>query len=141
MTIFPLLAVGFILNIAVVLFVICAVLLILVILVQKGRGGGLGGVFGGGMAGGILGSKTGDFLTWVTVVMTGVFLLLAVVLDKFYKPAPGEFGPSGTQRSAVPAERPAAEELPAGSPEAGSTEQPASAGDAPVSPAGSSDAN
>jgi preprotein translocase subunit SecG len=141
MTIFSLLAVGFLLNVVVVLFVICAVVLILVILVQKGRGGGLGGVFGGGMAGGILGSKTGDFLTWVTVVMTGVFLLLAVVLDKFYRPAPGELGPPETQRSAVPAERPVGEEHPVSSPEAGSTEQPGPAGDAPVPPGGNSDTN
>jgi preprotein translocase subunit SecG len=38
------------------------------------------------MAGGILGSKTGDFLTWVTITLVGVFLLLAVVMAKFYKP-------------------------------------------------------
>ncbi|OHB85789.1 MAG: preprotein translocase subunit SecG [Planctomycetes bacterium RBG_19FT_COMBO_48_8] len=62
--------------------------LILMILIQKGRGGGLSGAFGGAMAGGILGSKTGDFLTWVTIVLVGVFLTLAVVMAKFYKPSP-----------------------------------------------------
>ena len=44
------------------------------------------------MAGGILGSKTGDFLTWVTIVLVGVFLTLALVMAKFYKPAVSEFG-------------------------------------------------
>jgi preprotein translocase subunit SecG len=39
------------------------------------------------MASGILGSKTGDFLTWVTIVLVGVFLTLAVVMAKFYKPS------------------------------------------------------
>ena len=43
--------------------------------------------FGGG-GGGLLGSKTGDFLTWVTIVMVGVFLSLAVLLAKYYKPPP-----------------------------------------------------
>ena len=83
-----------------VVFVICCVALVLIILIQKGRGGGLSAAFGGGMAGGILGSKTGDFLTWVTIVLVGVFLLLAVVLAKFYVPAPaGEFDtPQQTQQ-------------------------------------------
>lgn len=87
MTVFPMLAVSFIMNAVAVLFVICCVSLVLIILIQKGRGGGLSGAFGGAMASGILGSKTGDFLTWVTIVLVGVFLLLAVVMAKFYKPS------------------------------------------------------
>jgi preprotein translocase subunit SecG len=87
MTVFPMLAVSFIMNVVAVLFVICCVSLVLIILIQKGRGGGLSGAFGGAMASGILGSKTGDFLTWVTIVLVGVFLLLAVVMAKFYKPS------------------------------------------------------
>jgi len=86
MTVFPMLAVSFIMNVVAVFFVICCVSLVLIILIQKGRGGGLSGAFGGAMAGGILGSKTGDFLTWVTIVLVGVFLVLAVVMAKFYKP-------------------------------------------------------
>ena len=88
MTVFPILAVSFIMNVVAVLFVLCCVSLILIILIQKGRGGGLSAAFGGAMAGGILGSKTGDFLTWVTIVLVGVFLTLAVVMGKFYKPSP-----------------------------------------------------
>lgn len=87
MTVFPLLAVGFIMKVIAVFFAFCALALILIILVQKGKGGGLSGAFGGGMASGILGSKTGDFLTWVTITLVGVFLTLAVVLAKFYKPS------------------------------------------------------
>jgi preprotein translocase subunit SecG len=75
-----------------VLFVVCCVALILIILIQKGRGGGLSAAFGGGMAGGILGSKTGDFLTWVTIVLVGMFLTLAVVMAKFYKPSDSGYG-------------------------------------------------
>ncbi len=102
MTVFPLLAVGFIdyiMPVIAVLFTICCVALILIILVQKGKGGGLSSAFGGGMAGGILGSKTGDFLTWVTIVLVGVFLTLALVMAKFYKPAVSEFegGPPARQ--------------------------------------------
>jgi len=92
MTVFPLLAMGFVLKVVGVLFVVCCVALILIILIQKGRGGGLSAAFGGGMAGGILGSKTGDFLTWVTIVLVGMFLTLAVVMARFYKPSDSGYG-------------------------------------------------
>ena len=98
MNVFPLLAMGFVLKVVGVLFVVCCVALILIILIQKGRGGGLSAAFGGGMAGGILGSKTGDFLTWVRIVLVGMFLTLAVVMAKFYKPAVSDFGESPAQR-------------------------------------------
>jgi len=106
MTVFPILAVSFIMNVVAVLFVICCVSLVLIILIQKGRGGGLSGAFGGAMAGGILGSKTGDFLTWVTIVLVGVFLTLAVVMAKFYKPSPvGDYDAS-SQTQQQPLETP-----------------------------------
>jgi preprotein translocase subunit SecG len=92
MTVLPILAVGILMKLVAVLFVLVAIVLILVILIQKGRGGGLTAAFGGGMAGGLLGSKTGDFLTWVTIVLVAVFLLLAVVLGKLYKPEIGDYG-------------------------------------------------
>jgi len=92
MTVFPLLEMGFVLKVVAVLFVVCCMALILIILIQKGRGGGLSAAFGGGMAGGILGSKTGDFLTWVTIVLVGMFLTLAVVMAKFYKPSDSGYG-------------------------------------------------
>ena len=102
MTVFPLLAVGFIMKVVAALFIICCVALILIILIQKGRGGGLSGAFGGAMASGILGSKTGDFLTWVTIVLAGVFLTIAVVMAKFYKPDVSEFGEDAPARQQQP---------------------------------------
>jgi preprotein translocase subunit SecG len=84
------------------LFVICCLALILIILIQKGRGGGLSSAFGGGGGGGLLGSKTGDFLTWVTIVLVGIFLGLAVFLAKYYKPAPDPSAP-GTSTSQMSA--------------------------------------
>lgn len=106
MAVFQLLAVGFVMKVIAVLFVICALTLILVVLIQKGKGGGLSGALAGGMASGILGSKTGDFLTWFTIVLAGLFLTLAIVMAKFYKPTISEFGPEQTQQTTLPAERP-----------------------------------
>ncbi len=129
MIVFPLLAVSFIMKVVAVLFVICAVALILIILIQKGRGGGLSAALGGGIASGILGSKTGDFLTWVTIVLVGIFLTLAVVMAKFYKPSISDFG-EGTPPAAtvpteppptVPTEPPRGPELPSAIDEVGTT--------------------
>jgi len=102
MMLLPILAVGFIMKIAAVLFILCSVSLILIILIQKGRGGGLSGAFGGGMASGLLGSKTGDFLTWVTIVLVAVFLSLAVLMAKFYRPTVTEYGATETVRQQQP---------------------------------------
>ena len=99
-----LLAVSFIMKVIAGLFLVCAVALILVVLIQKGRGGGLSAAFGGGMAGGILGSKTGDFLTWFTIALVGMFLTLAVIMAKFYKPTVSDFGGEGTVESSQPAD-------------------------------------
>jgi len=89
---FGILAVSFIMKIVAVIFLISCVALILVILVQKGRGGGLSTALAGGVASGLLGSKIGDFLTWVTIVIVGIFLVVAVFMTKYYKPSVSEFG-------------------------------------------------
>jgi preprotein translocase subunit SecG len=88
----PCLASGFLISLVGILFVISALALIFIILLQKGRGGGLSAALGGGMASGILGAKTGDVLTWVTISLVGVFLLLAVLMAKFWRPTTQAFG-------------------------------------------------
>ena len=107
MRVLPILAAGFFMNVAAVLFVVCSLALILVVLIQKGKGGGLSGVFGGGAAGGVLGTKVGDFLTWFTIGMAGLFILLAIVLGKWYKPTVSDYGAGQGQRASAPAEQPA----------------------------------
>ncbi len=103
---FSLLAVGFIMKVVAVLFCMSAIILVLTILIQKGRGGGLSGAFGGGMASGILGSKTGDFLTWVTVALVGLFLMLAIVMAKFYRSGPSDYGGEPGVRREQPTRQP-----------------------------------
>ena len=65
------------------LFIVICILLILVVLLQKGRGGGLGAAFGGAGSS-AFGTKTGDVFTWVTIVLTSLFLLLAIVIPVFW---------------------------------------------------------
>jgi preprotein translocase subunit SecG len=68
------------------LFIVICILLIVVVLLQKGRGGGLSGAFGGGMTSSAFGTRTGDVFTWVTIVLTGLFLLLAIGNTYIHRP-------------------------------------------------------
>jgi preprotein translocase subunit SecG len=64
-------------GMAVLLISVC-LFLMLVILIQRGRGGGLVGAFGGAGGMSAFGAKTGDVFTWITVVVAAIFVLLSV---------------------------------------------------------------
>jgi preprotein translocase subunit SecG len=63
------------------IFLFVCVMMILLVLIQKGRGGGLSGAFGGGGGNTAFGAKTGDVLTWATSIVFALFVILAVVLN------------------------------------------------------------
>lgn len=86
------------------LFCLVCVLLILLVLIQKGRGGGLSGAFGGVGSYSPFGTKTGDALTWATVVLTGLFLLIAVLANYVYKPQKMTVGASAAPAAVTPIE-------------------------------------
>ncbi len=73
-----------------ILFVIVCLLLIIVVLLQKGRGGGLGSAFGGGAGSSAFGTRTGDVFTWVTIILTALFLLLAIFATLAVRPDAGQ---------------------------------------------------
>lgn len=76
------------------LFALLALLLMGVILLQRGRGMGLSNAFGGGGAAAtVFGSKTGDFLTWATITLAGLFLLYSVTLNYIFVPPPPDLSP------------------------------------------------
>ncbi|NBB94180.1 MAG: preprotein translocase subunit SecG [Planctomycetes bacterium] len=72
-----------------ILFLIICALLIIVVLLQRGRGGGLGAAFGGAGSS-AFGTRTGDVFTWVTIVLTALFLLLAIGVAVAYRPDIGQ---------------------------------------------------
>jgi preprotein translocase subunit SecG len=118
-----------------VLFIIICILLIIVVLLQKGRGGGLSAAFGGAGGQSAFGSKTGDVFTWATIIVVGVFLIMAIVLTVFYVPHIGEdmlpstsIGPTG----GAPGPGGAAPSSPAG----GAAGQPRPGNVSPGAPAG-----
>lgn len=75
------------------LFVATCILLILIILLQKGRGGGLAGAFGGAGGYSAFGAKTGDVFTWITISLTAMFVILAVIGNKAFVPTPTQVTP------------------------------------------------
>ena len=105
---FSFLAYGFFLKAMAVIWFLSALVLIFIILIQKGKGGGLSGAFGGGMAGSVLGANTKKPLTWFTIGLVSFFLLVAVLLAKFYKPgisepaAQTQTQPTGQEQPEVP---------------------------------------
>ena len=74
-------------TILAIFFAVIASLLIIVILLQRGKGVGLAGAFGGAGGGTAFGAKTGDVLTWVTVIGAVVLLSYTVVLNFVFQPS------------------------------------------------------
>lgn len=88
-------------------FAVLAVLLMVVILLQRGKGVGLAGAFGGAGGGTAFGAKTGDVLTWVTIVGAALLLTLAVALNFVFREGPAGLGGTPAATPAGTAEVPA----------------------------------
>lgn len=84
-------------SLLIVIEVLCSVLLIGLILLQKSKGGGLGVAFGGGGEGSMFGSRTGNVLTKATIVLGLIFLLNTLVLGILFTRA-SAVGPSDIDR-------------------------------------------
>lgn len=67
----------------IVIHVIACFILIVAILLQSGRGGGLAGLFGGGATQTIFGARASTFLTRATTVAAIAFLLSCITLTVF----------------------------------------------------------
>src|SRR5437762_11323536 len=70
---------------AVLLFII-AVFLILLVLIQRGRGGGLTGALGGMGGQSAFGTKAGDLFTRITIVVAALWVLLSMAALKVLNP-------------------------------------------------------
>jgi preprotein translocase subunit SecG len=84
-------------------FGVFAVLLMMVILLQRGRGVGLAGAFGGaGGASATFGSKSGDVLTWITIGLTTFLLIYTVLCNYAFVPQKAGLGGGPTPPTAAP---------------------------------------
>lgn len=73
------------------LFMVVCIIMVLTVLIQRPQGGGLAGAFGSGAGSGqtAFGTKTGDALTWMTIGVFIIFLLIAIVLNAGVKSVVG----------------------------------------------------
>jgi preprotein translocase subunit SecG len=62
------------------LIVLTSLFLICLILIQRGKGGGLAGAFGGVGGSSAFGTKAGDTFTKITVVTAAIWILMAMLL-------------------------------------------------------------
>ena len=73
---------------------ITSLFLILLVLIQQGRGGGLAGAFGGMGGQSAFGTKAGDLFTRITIVVAAVWILLCIVTVKYSSAEKSAFGPN-----------------------------------------------
>lgn len=145
-----------------------SVFLVLVILVQRGRGGGLTGALGGMGGQSAFGTKAGDLFTRITIVVAAIWVVLSMASLKVLNNASSTAGldpnargkatptsksteggllpsattPSDTKSGETPAEKPA-DDQPAATKSAPTTEAPAPSPAAPAAteaPASTTDA-
>jgi preprotein translocase subunit SecG len=63
-----------------------AIFLILLVLVQRGRGGGLAGALGGMGGSSAFGAKAGDMFTRITIGAASVWIVLCIIAAKYSAP-------------------------------------------------------
>jgi preprotein translocase subunit SecG len=143
-----------------------SIFLMLVILVQRGRGGGLTGALGGMGGQSAFGTKAGDLFTRITIVVAAIWVLLALAAVKFLNvegsrgglnaaergtvtlpatksdvpPPPGKSGDAKAPAGDAEKSAPPADAVPSTAP-AGKSAPPASAVPADATPKSSDDAN
>ena len=61
------------------MLVFMALFLIALVLIQRGRGGGLAGAFGGAGGQSAFGTKAGDLFTRITVAVAAIWILLCIL--------------------------------------------------------------
>ncbi len=62
------------------LLVITSLFLICLVLIQRGKGGGLAGAFGAPGGGSAFGTKAGDIFTRITMITAGIWITLSMLL-------------------------------------------------------------
>jgi preprotein translocase subunit SecG len=69
-----------------------ALFLMLIVLIQRGKGGGLAGAFGGPGGSSPFGSRAGDAFTRITITIAAIWVLLIMIQVKVVKSDSGNRG-------------------------------------------------
>lgn len=136
------------------LIILCSIFLICLVLIQRGRGGGLAGAFGAAGGSSAFGTRAGDVFTRITIVAASIWIALNMLLvilsnrsqadnsafaatqkakpnNEMNLPAPGagtSSGPAGTGRDLLP---PALDNLPSPNPDSPAGSLPPASGSTP----------
>jgi preprotein translocase subunit SecG len=126
-----------------VLFLLCSVILVLLVLIQRGRGGGLAGAFGGPGGHSAFGTKTADVFIKATAVLGAIFVVLSLLTAwLMHRQQTAPFEEASPPPVQAPAEEGTGAGAPAGQPAAppagaSESESPAAGGDSgATAPAG-----
>jgi preprotein translocase subunit SecG len=95
---------GWVVSILNVLMFLVGLFLILLVLIQRGKGGGLAGAFGGAGGSSAFGSRAGDAFTRITLITAGIWLFLIMITIKMVQPpasprGQAELGPNQQQQA------------------------------------------
>lgn len=82
-----------------VFVLVVGLFLILLVLIQRGKGGGLAGAFGGVGGSSPFGSRAGDTFTRITIGVAAVWILLIMVQVKVAQATGKPGGTFGVERS------------------------------------------
>ncbi len=108
-------------TILLIIFIPVCILLILIVLLQAGKGGGLAGAFGGAGAQTFLGARGAvDFLSKLTIYLAIAFMALSLILSLTYG---GRRGVTVEEQIETPASGTSTEEAPPAEP--GATQESA----------------
>jgi preprotein translocase subunit SecG len=122
--------------------VLTSLFLILLVLIQRGRGGGLAGAFGGAGGQSAFGTKAGDVFTKITVGVAAFWILLCILSlnvlgrqSSLFSPTLGGAAPQGTAPVTPPGGPAAPEDMTPATPET----KPATPETKPATPEASTD--
>jgi preprotein translocase subunit SecG len=100
-------------TIAIIIEVIIGILLMLSVLMQSSKGGGLAGSLGGANIGTVFGvRRTSDFLTKFTQWLAGIFMIFALVINLWLLPRGESKQESVIQSGPPPAALPPTQQAP-----------------------------
>jgi len=102
--------------------IIVSIMLMIAILMQSSKGGGLAGSFGGGSMGTVFGvRRTADFLGRATTILATAFIVICLITNIFFLPGKKTSSESIIQKGSAPVAMPRA--LPPSSQPAASPKQ------------------
>lgn len=109
---------GFVNNLLMIVLLFTALFLIVLILIQRGKGGGLAGAFGGMGGQSAFGTKAGDMFTKITIGVASFWIILCIIMVKLSGVSVGPLSqdmggadsPPGVSAAAPADEKPAGDE-------------------------------